>query len=388
MLPIGAQAGVAADIQLGNEPLIPAPFTKAMVELGVFLPIGNNGWILSETSPQYRPSFELNRTITQRAEHYGFGFVLSMVKFRGYGGATMHWDYCQDSMSLMTGLATATSRIKLYASVSPITIHPAIVARMAATIDDISGGRFGINIVAGWNRSEYQQMGLWPGDDFYAYRYDYASEYVAILRALWAEGRLTHRGKFFMLDDCECLPTPAHPVTIVSAGQSPRGREFVAEHADINFSGGSDPAQVAAANRALIRLAAARGRSVSVFTSAMVILGDTDADAQRKVELYTRGADLAAIDFMTGQYSLDTATDGSSARVVAAHRSGPTSPFYGGGVPLAGSPQTVARKLDELAAVDGTSGVMLTFDDFIEGVERFGAEVMPLLSNFQLPSVA
>ncbi len=350
-----------------------------MVELGVFLPIGNNGWILSETSPQYRPTFDLNRTITQRAEHYGFGFVLSMVKFRGYGGATMHWDYCMDSMALMTGLAAVTSRIKLYASVSPITIHPAIVARMAATIDDISGGRFGINIVAGWNRSEYAQMDMWRGDDFYSYRYDYASEYVHILRSLWAQGHLTHRGRYFTLDDCECLPTPPHGVTIVSAGQSPRGQEFVAEHADFHFSGGSDPAQVAASNRRMLDRARERGRSVAAFNAAMVILGDTDADAQRKVELYTDGADLEAIRFMTGQYSLDTAKDGSSAKVVAGHSGPRPSPFYGGGKPFVGSAETVARQIDELAAIEGTAGIMLTFDDFVEGVERFGSEVMPLL---------
>ncbi|MBV9593998.1 MAG: LLM class flavin-dependent oxidoreductase [Actinobacteria bacterium] len=353
-----------------------------MTELGVFLPIGNNGWILSETSPQYLPTFELNRTITQKAEELGFGFALSMVKFRGYGGKTMHWDYCMDSMALMTGLAAVTNNIRLYASVSPITMNPAIVARMAASIDDISNGRFGINIVAGWNRSEYEQMGLWRGEDFYSYRYDYASEFMEVMRQLWATGRCTFHGQYFDFDDCECLPTPQHGVKIVSAGQSPRGKKFISDYADFHFGAGSNQEEVQKSNSALLNAAATTQRKVGAFANAMIVLGDTDADAMRKVELYTQGADIEAIDFVTGQYALDTAKDGSSAAIVERRRTAErVSPFYGGGTPMAGSAETVARKLDEMAVVKGTDGIMLTFDDFVEGLDRFGQEVMPLLQH-------
>ena len=63
------------------------------MEIGVFIPIGNNGWLISSTSPQYMPSFAMNRTITQRAEHFGLDFVLSMIKLRGFGGKTEFWDH-------------------------------------------------------------------------------------------------------------------------------------------------------------------------------------------------------------------------------------------------------------------------------------------------------
>ena len=56
------------------------------MQLGVFIPIGNNGWLISTTSPQYKPSFDLNREVTQRAERHGFDFALSMIKLRGFGG--------------------------------------------------------------------------------------------------------------------------------------------------------------------------------------------------------------------------------------------------------------------------------------------------------------
>lgn len=78
----------------------------------------------------------------------------------------------------MAGLAAVTSRIQIYATAATLTLPPAIVARMASTIDSISGGRFGVNLVTGWQKPEYEQMGMWPGDDYFASRYDYLTEYV------------------------------------------------------------------------------------------------------------------------------------------------------------------------------------------------------------------
>src|SRR6478735_8944434 len=169
------------------------------MEIGVFIPIGNNGWLISTTSPQYRPSFDLNREVVQRAERYGFDFALSMIKLRGFGGPSEFWDHNLESFTLMAGLAAVTSRIRLYASVAVLTIPPAIVARMAATIDDISHGRFGVNIVTGWHKIEYSQMGLWPGDDHFGRRYDYSTEYVRILHDLWTTGQSDLQGEFFQM---------------------------------------------------------------------------------------------------------------------------------------------------------------------------------------------
>ncbi|MDP3241375.1 MAG: LLM class flavin-dependent oxidoreductase, partial [Reyranella sp.] len=134
------------------------------MDIGVFIPIGNNGWLISTTSPQYMPSFDLNREIVQKAEGYGLDFALSMIKLRGFGGESGFWDQNLESFTLMAGLAAVTSRIKLYATVPTLAIPPAIAARMAVTIDSISNGRFGLNIITGWQRPEYAQMGLWPGD--------------------------------------------------------------------------------------------------------------------------------------------------------------------------------------------------------------------------------
>ena len=146
------------------------------MQIGVFIPIGNNGWLLSSTSPQYMPSFDLNKEIVQKAEKYDFDFALSMIKLRGFGGKTEFWDHNLESFTLMAGLAAVTSKIKLFATSATLTVPPAIAARMTSTIDSISHGRFGLNLITGWQRPEYSQMGLWPGDDFFKRRYDMLSE--------------------------------------------------------------------------------------------------------------------------------------------------------------------------------------------------------------------
>ena len=345
------------------------------MDLGIFIPIANNGWIMSVNSPQFMPSFHLNRSIAAKAETYGFNFLLSMVKLRGFGGPTEFWDHNLEPFTLMAGLAAVTTRLQLFASVALPTLPPALVARMAATIDDISNGRFGVNIVSGWNQSEYSQMGLWPGDWFYDRRYDYATEYVTILRELWATGQSDFKGEFFTMTDCRLSPQPrAGSVPIVCAGQSNRGMQFCAAYGDYQFIIGHDDFVATAEDtQRLLDHAAQTGRDVGPYALYFIITGETDAIAERKWEYYREGADLEAIAFMTGQANLDVS--GTTAAIITEMQNA----FALNIGKVVGSHATVARKLDELAAIDGLKGVMCIFDDFVAGTEDFGRHVMPLL---------
>jgi pyrimidine oxygenase len=174
------------------------------MELGVFIPIGNNRWLISTTSPQYMPSFDLNREVVEKDERFGFNFALSMIKLHGFGGPSQYWDHNLESFTLMAGLAAVMTRVQLFASVAVLTIPPALAARMAVTIDSISRGCFGINIVSGWQRAEYTRMGIWPGAEHSARRYEYCAEYVTVMRELWATGRSDFKGVFFKMEDCRC----------------------------------------------------------------------------------------------------------------------------------------------------------------------------------------
>jgi pyrimidine oxygenase len=351
------------------------------MDIGVFIPIGNNGWLISTNSPQYMPTFDLNKQVVQKAEHYGFDFALSMIKLRGFGGKSEFWDHNLESFTLMAGLAAVTERIQLYASVAVLTIPPPIVARMASTIDSISGGRFGINIVSGWAKGEYEQMGLWPGEEHYNKRYDYSTEYVTILRELWETGTSNFKGRYFQMEDCKLSPRPQAYVKVVCAGQSPRGIEFGAAHGDYNFVAGkgiNTPTAHSATNAAMAEAAAKTGRDVGNYVLLMVIADETDDDAMAKWRHYNNGADLDAMGWLAGQANADAnAAASSTARQMAA----PTGAVNFNMGTLVGSYASVARMLDECATVPATKGIMLTFDDFLIGMEQFGQRIQPLMQS-------
>jgi pyrimidine oxygenase len=350
------------------------------MQLGVFIPIGNNGWLISTTSPQYKPSFDLNRTIVEKAERFGFDFALSMIKLHGFGGPSGFWDYNLESFTLMAGLAAVTTRIQLFATCAVLTVPPPIAARMAVTIDSISHGRFGVNIISGWQRREYTQMGIWPGAEHYRRRYEYCAEYVTIMRELWNGGKSDFKGDFFQMDDCRCLPLPTGEIPIICAAQSDAGTRFAAQYADWNFcsSGGiNTPTMVTQSVARLVQATQEIGRKCDAMILTMVIADETDAAAMAKWEHYKSGTDLEALAYRDAQFNDDPSKDplaGPNRRRTLATQHLPTQ----GGV-LVGSYASVARMLDELAAVPGVKGVMLTFDDFVIGMEQFGTRILPLM---------
>ncbi|ETS83435.1 Pyrimidine monooxygenase RutA [Pestalotiopsis fici W106-1] len=352
------------------------------LDVGVFIPIGNDGWLISTTAPRFMPTFELNKEIVLKAERYGFDFALSMIKLRGFGGKTEHWDHNLESFTLMAGLAAVTSKIKLFASTAILTLPPALCARMATTIDSIAPGRFGVNIVTGWQAAEYTQMGVWPGDAYFGYRYDYAEEYVRVMRELWANGTSDFKGEHFKMDDCKLSPRPSGDIKVIAAGQSPRGVKFASEWADYNFCSGkgiNTPTAFADANARLVDAAKDTGRDVGAMVLFMIIMDKTDEAATAKWDYYREGTDWDALSWVADQSGRDKQADASStARRLVSTLGDPVN--MNGGT-LVGGYESIARMLDEIAEVEGLKGVMLTFDEFLTGLDNFAEFVQPLMKS-------
>jgi pyrimidine oxygenase len=353
------------------------------MDVGVFIPIGNNGWLISKTSPQYKPTFELNKEIVQKAELYDLDFALSMIKLRGFGGETEFWDYNLESFTLMAGLAAVTNKIKLYATAATLVMPPAVMARMATTIDSISGGRFGVNLITGWQRPEYSQMGMWPGDEFFSSRYDYLGEYIKVCKELWETGQSDFKGEHFQMDDCRMLPKPQKKIPIICAGQSAAGMEFSAQHADYNFCFGkglNTPTAFAPTAERLIGVAQKMGRQVGSVVLIMVICDETDEKAMAKWELYKEGKDQSALDWMANQGAADKKP---SKDTNIRDMTDPTSAVNLNMGTLVGSFASVAAMLDEIDTVPGCEGVLLTFDDFVQGMDDYGQKIQPLMKSRQ-----
>jgi pyrimidine oxygenase len=263
--------------------------------------------------------------------------------------------------------------------VATLTIPPAIVARMATTIDSIAPGRFGINMITGWAKNEYDQMGLWPGDEHFENRYGMLSEYTTVMRELWTTGKSDFKGKYFTMNDCRLSPQPSGHIPLVCAGQSAAGMAFTAEYCDYGFvvgSGLNTPKAHTPTNERLMAAAEKTGRDVGSYPLMMVIADETDEAAEAKWRKYVDGADTEALAYMGFEASADKKADaGSTARTIAMA----ASPINFNMGTLVGSYATVARLLDEAASVPGTKGIMLTFDDFIIGMDQFGQRIQPLM---------
>lgn len=355
------------------------------MRFGVFMPTTNDGYILSKASPSFAPTYELNRAVAVEAERSGFGFVLAMTKFRGYGDGNGFWDQSIDPLGLIGALIESTSTLELWGSVAAPTIHPAMTARMAATFDEASQGRFSLNIVAGWNEAEYAQMGLWP-ENYHEHRYRYAGEYIEVLRGLWEHGRLTHHGEFFSLDDCLVQPRPPHGVKVIVPGQSAKSLALSAALADINFIMG-DLAAVAVARRQLLEACGGTGRVVDSASLYGVITAPTDEEALEQAHDYIRNTDYDAaaglknaaatdkqghaVGRFSEQQDIELIDFDHPTHAAVVQRPCFFHPH------LVGSYDRVAAYLDALENESGVSNAVLSFPDFRTDLSSFALHVMP-----------
>ncbi len=352
-----------------------------MMEIGIFLPIAKGGFIISKNVPETWPTWELNRDVTLKCESLGFDFALSMVKFRGFGGEVEYWDYALDSFTLTASLAPITSRIKLIPSVTNLSLHPAVAARMAATIEAVCPGRFGLNIVSGWYKDEFKQMGLWPGDEHFESRYDYATEYVAVLKDLWEEGKSNFKGNYFKLDDAEIKPMPTTPIPLVCAGQSHRGIRFTAECGNRNFviAGGNtedieaDIGTFKSITNELQSIAKKLNRDVGTIALFNVIAAETDKEAEKRFDHIVAGADELAIANLGGSAELDK-SEGMSESLKR-------KKMFMGLPTLVGGYDTVASYLDRIHDEAEVDACMFAFPDFEHDIDSFGDRVLPNLES-------
>ncbi|RWR10306.1 LLM class flavin-dependent oxidoreductase [Paenirhodobacter populi] len=353
--------------------------SEKTTELGVFLPVGNGGWITSTTSPQLPATYDYNKQVAILAEEMGFDFALAMAKWRGYGGPSKHWDITLESMTAMAGIAEATSRIGVWGTVHTMVFHPAVVAKMTAVIDQISKGRFGLNIVSGSNPSDQGQMGLWMDLD-HAERYELAEEWLTVLKRLWTEERVDHKGKHYELIDCMSNPKPSVQPPIICAGASDRGFLFTMEHCTGSFMLGSDHDDFIKTGLRAKELAAQQGKpgfkTYGLFT---IVPGATDAEARERVAYYDSGVDTIALDNQTREYSGDKSfkQNTMAQRFVSQGESRNSMTRAA----LVGSSETIGRKLAEIVKGAQLDGVTVIVPDFIDDLRTVGTEVVEVLAQ-------
>jgi pyrimidine oxygenase len=290
-------------------------------DLGVFMPIANGGWILSRNKPEIDGSYAYNREVALLAEKAGLDFIMAMSKYRGYGGDTRHWNATLDPTVAMAGLAEVTERVKIWTTVHTILQNPAVVAKMIATLDQVSNGRAGLNVVTGSYKGEFSQMGAWPEGVDHDGRYDLAKEWVTAIKRLWTEDSVTVKGDYFTLEDCESWPKPSSRPFLVCAGTSKKGMRFTSEEMDAIFLSGGTPEELCDASRRAKEDAAELERTVRTYSMMTVVFGATDSDAQRTADHFRDGLDEGALRGMMRAYGFFDNESGKENVFVAKSRS-------------------------------------------------------------------
>ncbi|QUD87153.1 LLM class flavin-dependent oxidoreductase [Phenylobacterium montanum] len=347
------------------------PSPSSHKDFGVFLPVANGGWIVSETTPPLDGLWPQNLAAAQAADAIGLDFVMSMGKWRGFGGATNHWGVSLESITLMAAIAQATKHAKVWATAHALLHNPAVTAKMIATLDHISGGRAGLNIVAGAYREEFEQMGAWDDALTHDARYDLAEEWTTIVKRLWVEPSVDFHGRWFQMHGCVSDPKPlAQPRPgLICAGMSDRGFEFAVRHADAVFIGGRDLDEHRDHSRRAKAVAEAHGGALRTYAMCTIVHAGSDAAAEALAQRYADGADMGAITSILRSWGAPADQLDALARAQGAFMT----------QTVVGSPATCAERTAHFLDYCELDGLMLIFPDYGEGLSMFGAEILPRL---------
>jgi dimethylsulfone monooxygenase len=371
----------AADLSTidGLRPLERAARHRLM--LGLFIPLQQGAWSPSTWPRGTSWSFPYNAECAVRAEELGFDLVFGLAQWLpkgGYGGAMKFRENATDPLLITAGLAPLTRNIILISTVHILYgWHPLHLAKFAASIDHMSNGRWGLNVVTGYKTSEYEMFGMAPIE--HDLRYQMAEEFSTLMKRLWTEDEnLTFRGRWWAVKDGFVAPKPVNgSVIMVNAASSGAGLEYATRHSDLIFITSPAGANLDRACEALPKhnatiknLAGKYEREVKTIINPHVICRETEKEARDQYAAILEHQDPVAADnfyatFMGGdQKSWKAATREDW--------------VIGGNVHVVGSPEQVVDAFLRLHQA-GCDGVQVNFYDYLADLELFGARVLPLM---------
>ncbi|EOM75511.1 LLM class flavin-dependent oxidoreductase [Rhodococcus rhodnii] len=348
-------------------------------KLGTFSSNCSSGMAITKAPNRWSASWADNLRLAKTADAVGLDFMLPIARFIGYGGDTNFHESVLDPVAWAAGLLSATENITVFSTVHSAFNHPLVVAKQLATVDHIGNGRAGINIVAGWNKPEYDAMGsdLPAGHDD---RYAQAQEWWDIIRRVWTQpGTFDHDGRFYRLKGAEGLPKPVDGVLpVLNAGSSAQGRGFAARNADYGFTVADGPEDGAKIVESMQSQALAEfERQLGVFTMAHIVVRETEKEARDFYRWYADdNADWDAVDnimYLMGAHAQSFTPDMLQtyrSRFAAGH----------GSIPMVGTPDQVAELIAGIANA-GFAGMTLAFFDYAEELPYFGETVLPRLEE-------
>jgi alkanesulfonate monooxygenase SsuD/methylene tetrahydromethanopterin reductase-like flavin-dependent oxidoreductase (luciferase family) len=358
------------------------------LKLGVFGPnlSGGTGGITTFDGPPAVGNWNEVKGIAVAADRAGLDALVPITRWKGFRGASGFWDRSLETFTWAAAIAAVTERISIFSSCLVPMIHPLVAAKMGATVDLVSQGRWGLNIVPGWVKEEFEMFGL-PTVDREA-RYKYAEEWITVVNKLWTEPEeFDFEGEFFNLKNLWSAPKPVQSPrpSVMNAGMSPTGQAFAVRNADMIFMQLFNQDDAIAADAKQIKAKAEeQGRAVSVWGTAHIVCRPTEKEAQDLVHSYVeqQGDFEAAERYAATVMGTDSGSMAGMQADPALVRSLVAS---GGNRPIVGTPDQVVQHLKAIADL-GVDGVALAWVDYEEGIAQFQDELLPRLQEIGLRS--
>lgn len=357
----------------------PNPF-----KLGVFSANCDGGLSMSKAPERWRANWDEIEQLAILADEAGLDFILPVAKWSGYRGEANNYGRSFETLTHGAALGAITRQIAIFCTVHVPLVTPAFAAKAIATIDHVTRGRIGLNIVCGWNQDEFDMHGVSIDPER---RYDQGLEWFRIFSRLLSEqGPFDWDGEFYHFKGLETSPTtlqrPWPP--IMSAGFSPKGRAFAGQAADVLFTTLTEIEQAHGLVEDVKRTAASYGRKVDVYTMAHIVCRKTRAEAEDFYYYFAEEmADREALDYYKQQKGLTSKQD---ARYIDrplltrfSRSSGKSySGSYPGAYPMVGDPDDITAEMVAMHQ-QGLTGTSVAFLDYLREAPYFVEEVLPRL---------
>jgi len=315
-----------------------------------------------------------------------------------------------DPLALVPLMAQATKHLGFGVTCALTYEHPYTFARRISTLDHLTRGRIGWNIVTGYLDSAARNLGL-DRQLSHDERYDLADEYMDVVYKLWEKSwdddavvndkargvyaepsrihPINHEGRFFKVPGFHlCEPSPQRTPLLYQAGTSPRGTRFAARHAECTFVSG--PSQTVVRKyaddlRAAVRAAGRDGDDLKIYAQALIVTAPTGHEARAKYEEYLGHVDIeAALALLSGWTGIDFSrfpldatveyidSDAGRSALASFSQADPTRTWTvreaaqfiglgGRGPVLVGDPRQVADQLEAWQDATGIDGFNLAF---------------------------
>jgi len=365
-----------------TEPLVDRRKTNPMfndqkMKLGLFGTNCSHGLTMTHAPTTYKVTWEHTKEIAQRADELGFEALVPIARWRGFCGTTNFNGNCYETYTWAAGLSEATNNIAIFATSHLPTVHPIVAAKAAVTIDHISGGRFGLNLVMGWFSPE---MDMFHGAQReHDQRYAFGQQWLDLVQKLWSEpGSFDFEGDFFSGENLEAYPKPhqAPRPVLINAGNSPSGVEFSARNVDINFASLDTLENMAQYTKSIRHKAREEyGRDISTMTYGLVVARDTEAEAKQAFQSVIDNGDWEAAGNVMKVAGMESQSFNEQIKAFQER-------FIAGwaGYPVVGSPEQVVEELGRLNEA-GMDGMIMGFLDYNEEMKYFGERILPLMKE-------